>query len=89
MMGASHLGFPIQTILATFDLQVPPILPTKFRANWPFHSGEEAQNRFSIRMILAIFIYNLPIYLLTNFKSIGLLVQERKRKNILSKRQPW
>ena len=26
----SHLGFPIGTILAIFDLQVTPMLPTKF-----------------------------------------------------------
>ena len=26
-----HLGLPIKTILAVFDLQVAPILPTKFR----------------------------------------------------------
>ena len=25
-----HLGFPIGTILAIFDLQVTPMLPTKF-----------------------------------------------------------
>ena len=30
-------------ILAVFDLQVAPILPTKFRVNWPFGSGEEVQ----------------------------------------------
>ena len=42
-----HLGFPIGTILAIFDLQVIPMLPTKFRVNWPFGSGEEAKNRFS------------------------------------------
>ena len=37
------------TILATciFDLQVNPMLPTKFRVSWPFGSGEEAKNRFS------------------------------------------
>ena len=39
-----HLGLPI---LATFDLQVYPMLPTKFQVNWPFGSGEEATNRFS------------------------------------------
>ena len=27
-----HLRFPIRKILAIFDLQVTPILPTKFRA---------------------------------------------------------
>ena len=34
-------------ILAIFDLQVTQMLPTKFRVNWPFGSGEEAINRFS------------------------------------------
>ena len=29
-----HLGFPIQTILAILDLQVTPMLPTKFRVKW-------------------------------------------------------
>ena len=33
--------------LAIFDLQVTPMLPSKFGANWPFNSGEEAKNRFS------------------------------------------
>ena len=42
-----HLGFPIGTILANFDLQVTPMLPYKFGINWPFSSGEEAKNRFS------------------------------------------
>ena len=43
-----HLGFPIGTILAIlFYLQVTPMLPTKFQVNWPFHSGEEAKNKFS------------------------------------------
>ena len=42
-----HLGFPIGTILATFDLQVTLMLPSKFEVNWPFGSGEEAKNRFS------------------------------------------
>ena len=37
-----HLGFPIGVILAIFD----PILPTKFCVNYPFGSGEAAQNRF-------------------------------------------
>ena len=42
-----HLGFPIGMILAIFDSQVTPMLPTKFGVNWPFGSGEEAKNRFS------------------------------------------
>ena len=49
-------------ILATFDLQVIPIVPTMFCVNWPLGSEEE-QNRFSrygghlgypIRMILVL-----------------------------------
>ena len=31
----SHLGFPIKMILASFDLQVIPMHPTKFRVHWP------------------------------------------------------
>ena len=57
-------------IFAFFDLQVTPMLPTKFQVNWPFASGEEAKNRFSrwlpcshlgfpIRTILSIF--DLPV----------------------------
>ena len=34
-------------ILATFDLQVTPMLPSKFGVNWPFGSGEDVKNRFS------------------------------------------
>ena len=41
-----HLGFPIGMILAIFDLQVTPMLPSKIGGNWPFSSGEEAKNRF-------------------------------------------
>ena len=43
----AHPGFTIGMILAIFDLQVTPMLPTKFGVNWPFSSGEEAKNRFS------------------------------------------
>ena len=35
-----HLGFPIGTILALFDLQVSPMFPAKLQVNWPFNSGE-------------------------------------------------
>ena len=37
-----HFEFPIGSILSIFDLQVAPILPTKFQVNWPFGSGIEA-----------------------------------------------
>ena len=36
-----HLGFPIGTILAIFDLQVTLMLPTKYRVNWPRGVGGE------------------------------------------------
>ena len=42
-----HFGFLIGTILATFDLQVTLMLPSKFGVIWPFGSGVEAKNRFS------------------------------------------
>ena len=41
-----HLGFTISMILAIIDLQVTPMLPSKFGVNCPFSSGE-AKNRFS------------------------------------------
>ena len=31
----SHLGIPIGSILAIFDLQVTLMLPTKYRVKWP------------------------------------------------------
>ena len=37
--------FPIGTIFAIFNVQVTPMLPSKFQDHWPFGSGEEAQNR--------------------------------------------
>ena len=44
---SGHLGILIGTSVATFDLQVTPMLPTKFQVNWPFGSGEETKMRFS------------------------------------------
>ena len=35
-----HLGFSIGLTLAIIDLQVTPILSTKFRVNWPRGVGE-------------------------------------------------
>ena len=42
-----HLVFPIETILAIFDLQVTLMILTKFKVSWPFGSEEEVKNRFS------------------------------------------
>ena len=44
---SGQLGLPIQTILAIFDPQVNPMLPTKCQVSWPIGSGGEAKNRFS------------------------------------------
>ena len=41
-----HLGFPIGTIFGIFYLQVSPMLPSSFKGNKPFGSGEEAKNIF-------------------------------------------
>ena len=45
--GEGKIRFPIGKIIAIFDLQVTPMLPTKFQVSWLFSSGEEAKNRFS------------------------------------------
>ena len=69
-----HLGFQIGTILAIFDLQVTPMLPSKFGVKWPFGSGEEAKKIFQdgghggylgfpIGMILAIFDLHVTLML--------------------------
>ena len=63
-----HLGFPIDMILAIFDLQVTLMLPSKFGVNWPFGSEEEGKNIFSrwghlgfpIATILAIYDLQAP-----------------------------
>ena len=47
LQDGGHLGFPIRTILATFNLQITPMLPTKFHVSWPVVLEEEAKNRFS------------------------------------------
>ena len=44
---SGHLRFLIETILATFALQVIPMLLSKFWVKWPLGSGEEAKNKFS------------------------------------------
>ena len=80
-LNGSQLGFTIGTILAIFDLRVTPMLPTKFRVNWPFSSGEEAKNRFSRWLPWRsswISDYKSSQCLLPSLESIGLSVQEKK-----------
>ena len=78
-------------ILAIFDLQVTPMLPSKFGVNWPFGSGKEAKIDFQdgchgghlgfpIGTILAIFDLHVTRCFLASLESIGLSVQEKKRK---------
>ena len=48
-------------ILAIFDLQVTPMLPTKFPVNWPCHLG------FPISTILATFDLQVILMLPSKF----------------------
>ena len=86
-----HFGFLIETSFATFDLQITPMLPTEFQVNWPFGSGVEAKNRISRwpprrsswisdRNNFSFFDIQVTPCFLPSFKSVGLLVQEKKRK---------
>ena len=69
-------------------LSVTPMLSTKFRVNWHFSSVEEAKNRWRPSWIsnqnnffYLFLIYKSPQSFLLRFQSIGLSVQEKKRKN--------
>ena len=44
---AAILGFQSARFKLFLDLQVTLMLPSKFKVNWPFGSGDEAKNRFS------------------------------------------
>ena len=56
-----HLGFPIWTILAIFDLQVTPMLPSKFPVNWPFGSVKQTKKK---RNDLASYFFYLQVTLM-------------------------
>ena len=79
-----HLGFPIGTTLAIFDLQITPMRPTMFKFNRPFASGEESKNRFSRWRPRKDFSYfwskKSPRCFLPGFESNGFSVQKKKRK---------
>ena len=79
------------TILAIFYLQVTPMLPTKFQVNWSFGSGGEAKNTLTRwpqwRPAWISAGNNFTYFWSTSHpdasysvKSIGLSVQEKKRK---------
>ena len=89
---AATLDFRSGTILPVFDLQVTPMLPTKFRVNnWPFGLGEEAKKKifkmaildFRTERVKLFLIYKLPWCFLPSFWTICLLIQ-KKRKNRFS-----
>ena len=93
-----HLGFPIGTILAIFDLQVTPMLPSKFEVNWPFGSGEEAKIQdgghgghlgFPIGMILAIFDLQVTPMLPSKFEVNWPFGSGEEAKNRFSRWPPW
>ena len=92
-----HLGFPIGTILSIFDLQITPMLPSKFGVNWPFGSGEEVKNRFSrwghlrfpIGTILAIFDLQVTLMLPSKFGVNWPFGSGEEAKNRFSRWRPW
>ena len=81
-----HLGFLIGTILAIFDLQVTPMLPSKFglsvqekKRKIDFQDGSHGRHLgFQIGTILAIFDLQVTLMLPSSLESTGLSVQEKK-----------
>ena len=87
-------------ILAIFDLQVTPMLPTKLRVNWPFGSGKKrkidfqdgcygAHLGFPIRTILAIFVLQVTPMLPTKFRVNRPLGSGKEAKNRFSRWLSW
>ena len=66
-----HLGFPIGTILAIFDLLVTPMPPTKFGVDWDIEAKIDFQDDdhlgFPIGTILAIFDLQVILMLPSKF----------------------
>ena len=93
-----HLGFPIGTILATFDLQVTLMLSTKFRVNWhlgkkrkiDFKDGRHGGHLgFMIGTILAIFDLHVTSMLPCKFGVNWPFVSGEEAKNRFSRWLPW
>ena len=49
-----HLKSLIGMILVILELQVTPMLPTKFQVNWPFGSGGETKNSWLVLDALSL-----------------------------------
>ena len=95
-----HLGFPIRTILATFELQITSILPMKFESidllvqektfKIDFQHGCYGNHLgFLIRMILAIFDQQVPLILPIKFRVNGPFYLGEEVKNRFSRLQLW
>ena len=95
-----HLGFPIGTILAIYDLQVILMLPSKFGVNWPFSSGEEEKIDFQdgrhgghlgfpIGKILATFDLQVTLMLPSKFGANWPFGSGEEAKNRFSRWRPW
>ena len=70
------------------------MLHTKFQVNWPFGSGEEANNKFSrwpcaIRTILAIFDLQVTPMQPTKFQVNWPFGSGEEAKNKFSRWLPW
>ena len=74
------------------------MLPSKFRVNWPFSSGEEAKNKFQddgghlglpIGMNLAIFDLQVSLLTPTKFQVKWPFGSGEKTKNRFSRWPPW
>ena len=89
-----HLGFPIRTTLAIYDLQVTPMLPTKFQVSWPPGSAEAKHwfsrwPPFSIGMIWTIFDLQVTQMLPTKFQVNWPFSSGEEVKNRFSRWPPW
>ena len=96
-----HLGFPIGTILGIFDLQVIPMLPSKFGVNWPSSSGEEEKNRcitciYNLSPFFSIvwgLMTRLPLWVILcrlpekGRKEIDEIVEEMKERTVKKEEQ--
>ena len=86
----SHLGFLTETILAIFNLQVAPILPTKFGVYWPFiQEKKHGHLGFPIGTILAIFDLQVAPILPTKFPVNWYFASGKDGQNKFSRRLPW
>ena len=91
-----HLGFPIGKILATFDLQVTLMLPSKFgvglsvqekKRKIDFQDGGHLG--FLIGTILAIFDLQVTLMLPSKFGVNWPFGSGEETKNRFSRWQPW